>query len=95
MLGGSHKFEFLNMDMWHIKLKGMNSSPGCSEKFYSTIKLLTLGSVKGSIYLSCGTGTIKFDGHCYDSLPHAADNQYGQAQSGILCICVEPPTRES
>ena len=31
------------MAMWHIKLKGMNSSPGYTEKFYSTIKLVTLG----------------------------------------------------
>ena len=40
---GGSKINFLNMVMWHIKLKGMNSSPGYTEKFYSTIKLVTLG----------------------------------------------------
>ena len=40
---GGQKFNFLNMVMWHIKLKGMNSSPGYTEKFYPTIKLVTLG----------------------------------------------------
>ena len=46
---GGQKFNFLNMVMWHIKLKGMNSSPGYTEKFYPTIKLVTSGWVKGSI----------------------------------------------
>ena len=41
--GGGQKFNFLNMVMWHIKLKGMNSSPGYTGKFYPTIKLVTLG----------------------------------------------------
>ena len=35
---GGQKFNFLNMVMWHIKLKGMNSSPGYTEKIYSTKK---------------------------------------------------------
>ena len=42
MLEGQ-KFNFLNMVMWHIKLMGMNSSPGFTENFYPTIKLVTLG----------------------------------------------------
>ena len=29
--------------MWHIKLKGMNGGPGYTDKFYPTIKLVTLG----------------------------------------------------
>ena len=41
--GTIQKFNFLNMVMWHIKLKGMNSSPGYTENFYPTIKLVTLG----------------------------------------------------
>ena len=40
---GGQNFNFLIMVMWHIKLKGMNSSPGCTENFYPTIKLVTLG----------------------------------------------------
>ena len=40
---GGQKFNFLNMAMWHIKLKGMNSSPGYTEKFHPTVKLVTLG----------------------------------------------------
>ena len=48
MLGGQ-KFNFLNMVMWHIKLKGMNGSPGYTEKFYPTIKLVTLGWGKGQL----------------------------------------------
>ena len=40
---GGQKLNFLNMVMWHIKLKGMNSSPGYTEYFYLTIKLVTLG----------------------------------------------------
>ena len=44
-LGGAEgpKFNFLNMVMWHIKLKGMSSRPGYIENFYPTIKLVTLG----------------------------------------------------
>ena len=30
---GGHKFYFLNMVMQHIKLKGVNSSPGYTEIF--------------------------------------------------------------
>ena len=30
---GGQKFNFLNMVMWHIKLKGMSSRPGYIEKF--------------------------------------------------------------
>ena len=37
------KFYFLNMVMWHIKLKGMSSRPRYTEKFYPRIKLVTLG----------------------------------------------------
>ena len=37
------KFDFLNMVMCHIKLKGMRSRPGYTEKIYPTIKLVTLG----------------------------------------------------
>ena len=36
------KFNFLNMVMWHIKLKGMSSRPGYTENFYPTIKLVNL-----------------------------------------------------
>ena len=31
-LGRGQKFNFLNMVMWHIKLKGMSSRPGYTEK---------------------------------------------------------------
>ena len=41
--GGGQKLNFLNMVMWHIKLKGMNSLPGYIENFYPRIKLVTLG----------------------------------------------------
>ena len=41
--GGGQKFNFLNMVMWHIKLKGMNIRPGYIENFYPRIKLVTLG----------------------------------------------------
>ena len=40
---GGQKFSFLNMVMWHIKLKGMISRPGYPENFYPMIKLVTLG----------------------------------------------------
>ena len=32
-LGRGQKFNFLNMVMWHIKLKGMSSRLGYTEKF--------------------------------------------------------------
>ena len=50
---GGQKFNFLNMVMWHIKLKGMSSSAGYTVRFYPTIKLVTLGWVKGSITIRC------------------------------------------
>ena len=34
---GGQKFNFLNMVVWHIKLKGMDSSPGYTEKKTPTI----------------------------------------------------------
>ena len=37
------KFNFLNMVIWHIKLKGVSSRPGYTENFYPRIKLVTLG----------------------------------------------------
>ena len=40
---GGQKFNFLNMVMWHTKLKGMNCSQGYTENFFPTIKLVTLG----------------------------------------------------
>ena len=40
---GGQTFNFLNMVMWHIKLKGMSSSPGYTGDFYPRIKLVTLG----------------------------------------------------
>ena len=40
---GGQKFNFLNMVMWHIKLKGMSSRPGYTENFFPRIKLVTLG----------------------------------------------------
>ena len=40
---GYQNFNFLNMVMWHIKLKGMISRPGYNENFYLRIKLVTLG----------------------------------------------------
>ena len=42
-LGRGQKFNFHEMVMWHIKLKGMHSRPGFTEKFWPTIKLVTLG----------------------------------------------------
>ena len=32
-LGRGQKLNFLNMVMWHIKLKGMSSRPGYTENF--------------------------------------------------------------
>ena len=40
---GGQKFNFLNMVMWHIKLKGLSSRPRYTEIFYPMIKLVTLG----------------------------------------------------
>ena len=40
---GGQKFNFMNMVMWHIKLKGMSSRPGYTENFNPRIKLVTLG----------------------------------------------------
>ena len=37
------KLNFLNMVMWPIKLKGMGNRPEYTEKFYPSIKLVTLG----------------------------------------------------
>ena len=42
-LGRGQKFNFLNMVMWHIKLKGMSSRLVYTEKFYLAIKLVTFG----------------------------------------------------
>ena len=42
-LVSGQKFNFLNIVMWHIKLKGMSSRPGYTENFLPTIKLVTLG----------------------------------------------------
>ena len=41
--GGGQKFNFMNMVMWHIKLKGMSSRPGYTEHLNPRIKLVTLG----------------------------------------------------
>ena len=41
--GRGQKFNFLNMVIGHIKLKGMSSRPGYTENFYPRIKLVTLG----------------------------------------------------
>ena len=40
---GGQKFNFMNMVIWYIKLKGMSSRPGYTENFYTRIKLVTLG----------------------------------------------------
>ena len=40
---GGQKFNFQNMVMWHIKLKGMSSRPRYTENFDPRIKLVTLG----------------------------------------------------
>ena len=40
---GGQKFNFMNMVMWHIKLKEMSSRPGYTENFQPRIKLVTLG----------------------------------------------------
>ena len=38
---GGQKLNFLNMVMWHIKLKGMINIPGDTEQVYPRIKLVT------------------------------------------------------
>ena len=43
MGAGGQIFNFLNMVMWHIKLKGMSSRQGYTEICYPRIKLMTLG----------------------------------------------------
>ena len=40
--GGGQKLNLLHMVIWHIKLKGMFSRPGYTEKFYPRVKLVTL-----------------------------------------------------
>ena len=40
---GVKEINFLNIVMWHIKVKGMISRPGYTEIFYPRIKLVTLG----------------------------------------------------
>ena len=49
---GGQKINFLNMVMWHIKLKGMSSKPGYTEMFlpYDQTGDLGMGS-KGQISL--------------------------------------------
>ena len=49
---GGQKFNFLNMVMWHIKLKGKNRSPGYTENFlpYNQTGDLGMGS-KGQLPL--------------------------------------------
>ena len=42
---GGQKFNFLNMVMWHIKLKGMKSSPGNTEKILPYNQTGDLGMV--------------------------------------------------
>ena len=37
---GGQKFNFMNMVMWHIKLKGMSSRPGYIKNFNPRIKLV-------------------------------------------------------
>ena len=41
-VGAGVKFNFLNMVMWHNDLRGMSNIPGYTEKFYPTIKVVTL-----------------------------------------------------
>ena len=49
MLGGQN-LNFLNMVMWHIKLKGMISRPGYNENFFRRIKLVTFERGKNVKY---------------------------------------------
>ena len=49
-LGRGQKFNFLNMVMWHVKLKGMSSRPRYNEQFLTYDKTGDLGmGSKGSI----------------------------------------------
>ena len=41
-LGRGQKFNFINIVIWRIKIKGMSSRPGCTEKYYPTMILVTL-----------------------------------------------------
>ena len=62
MLGGQ-KFNFLNMVMWHIKLKGMNSSPGYTENSLSNNQTGDLGmGSKGQLPLDFFEGVGIYDG---------------------------------
>ena len=40
---GVKNFIFMNMVIWHVKLKGMSSRSGYTENFYPRIKLVTFG----------------------------------------------------
>ena len=51
---GGQKFNFLNMVMWHIKLKGVNSNPGYTEKFYPTIGMGSKGQLPLDFFESVG-----------------------------------------
>ena len=48
---GGQKFNFMNMVIWQIKLKGMSSRPGYIGNFYPRIKLVILGWAKDQIPL--------------------------------------------
>ena len=48
-LGEGSTIKFLNMVMWHIKLKGMSSRPGYTEKFNLQSNWWPWDGVKGSI----------------------------------------------
>ena len=41
-LGRGQNFNFLNMVMWHIKLKRMSSRPGYQEKLIKLVTLVTI-----------------------------------------------------
>ena len=43
-VAGGQKFNFPNMVMWHIKLKGMIDRSGHKRYIYPRVKLGTLGS---------------------------------------------------
>ena len=61
--GGSKNY-FLNMVMWHIKLKGIISRPGYTEKNYPRIKLVILVGINMS-------NNIRFLRECGDLQWHA------------------------
>ena len=56
---GGQKFYFLNMVMWHIKLKGMNSRPGYNF-FYPRIKMVTIGLGQRIIRYLRGRGDLRW-----------------------------------